>query len=269
MTIVLDENAWAEEAIRYRVLGNKPSETMRRVARYYLDKSYSKKDVRKMLDIFLLQCDPSASLPKWSESLDKSMRYALDRPAIKIDRIDITCSEMFKISELKNVQERRLAFTLLCLAKYWHAVNPASNYWVNNEDSAIMRMANVNTSLRRQSQMFHNLNEAGLIQFSKKVDNTSVRVCFVDENDDIGVAASVTDFEDLGHQYMLYCGDTNYFWCKQCGAAVRRTRVDTRDGTPKSGRPQSYCKRCATDIRIQRRVNATMSAAAADLSPHQ
>ena len=64
MSIVLNEHDWAEEMIRARSLGSKPYETFCRVARYYIDKDYSKKDVRQILDAFLLQCDPIASLPK-------------------------------------------------------------------------------------------------------------------------------------------------------------------------------------------------------------
>ena len=35
MSIVLKENDWAEKMIQSKSLGKKPSETLRRVARYY------------------------------------------------------------------------------------------------------------------------------------------------------------------------------------------------------------------------------------------
>ena len=64
-----------------------------------------------------------------------------------------------------------------------------------------MRMANINTSIKRQSLMYYNLNAAGLIQFSKKVDNTNVKVCFMAPGD---VVMSITDFRNLGYQYLKY-----------------------------------------------------------------
>ena len=70
MTIVLNEHEWAEEMITSRSLGKKPYETLCRVARYYLDNGIPKKEVRRMLDTFLIQCDPTASLPRWANSLD-------------------------------------------------------------------------------------------------------------------------------------------------------------------------------------------------------
>ena len=94
MSIVLNEHDWAEEMIRSRSLGKKPSETLCRVARYYIDKEYSKKDVRKILDAFLLQCDPVASLPKWANTIDYALARALKYEAIQIDKIDITDAEL-------------------------------------------------------------------------------------------------------------------------------------------------------------------------------
>ena len=71
MSIVLKENDWAEKMIQSKSLGKKPSETLRRVARYYIDNGYTKKkELRQKLDIFLLQCDPVASLPKWDAALE-------------------------------------------------------------------------------------------------------------------------------------------------------------------------------------------------------
>ena len=77
MTIVLNEHEWARDMIESRSLGAKPFETLSRVAKYYIDKDYSKKGVRGMLDTFLLQCEPTASLPKWSETLDYAVARAL------------------------------------------------------------------------------------------------------------------------------------------------------------------------------------------------
>ena len=202
MTIVLNEREWAEEMITSRSLGKKPFETMCRVARYYLDNGMQKREVRRILDTFLLQCDPSASLPKWSGVLDAALARAMKYQSIHIDSIDITRPEMERINTITGKQARRLAFTLLCLAKYWDIVTGKSDGWVNSKDSDIMRMANINTSIKRQSLMYHNLNEAGMIQFSKRVDNTNVRVCFMEPGE---IVLRITDFRNLGYQYMMYC----------------------------------------------------------------
>lgn len=250
MMIVLNEIEWAEEAIANKALGKKPMETISRVAKYYIYKGYSKSETRKMLDIFLLQCDPSASLPKWSSALDFATNRAVKYQPIIIDHIDITVTEMAIIDSIKGKQARRLAFTLLCLAKYWDAVNPNCDHWVNNKDSDIMNLANINTSIKRQSIMYHDLNELGLVQFSKKVDNTNVRVCFIDRSDLSDVYMKITDFRNLGYQYLMAHGEP-YFECQSCG-------VVSKIPNPGKGNNIKYCNECATAILTQQKVNSAM-----------
>ena len=248
MTIVLNENDWAEEMITSRSLGKKPFETLCRVARYYLDNNIPKREVRGMLDSFLIQCEPTASLPKWSGALDSALSWAMKRESINLEYIEITKPEMAKIDALAGKQLRRLAFTLLCLSKYWNIVSGRNDGWVNSKDSDIMRMANINTSIKRQSLMFHNLNEAGMIQFSRKVDNTSVKVCFAEDGE---TAVRITDFRNLGYQYIRYHGGP-YFECENCGIITRIEKTSVR------GPKQKYCKECAAQIAIRQNIRSVM-----------
>lgn len=247
MSIVLKEHEWAENMIRSKSLGKKPSETLSRVARYYIDKGYNKKDTRNFLDTFLIQCEPTSSLPKWSDALDYALSRALRYEAIDIEGIDITKPEMDKIDALEGKQIKRLAFTLLCLAKYWKIILPLGDYWVNNKDNEIMAMANINTSIKRQGAMYWSLRECGMIQFSKKVDNTNVRVCFVEDGETV---IRITDFRNLGYQYLKYHGEP-YFECENCG-------LTTKINEPNRGRRQKYCRDCAVAINTQQRVNSVM-----------
>lgn len=245
--IILNEHEWADEMINTRSLGKKPFETLSRVAKYYIDKDYSKREVRDLLDTFLIQCDPAASLPKWSDTLDAALCRALKYDAVNIQYIPITDTELHAIESVNGRQAQRLAFTLLCLAKYWNHINPLSDYWVNNKDSDIMRMANINTSIKRQSLLYFNLNEAGMIQFSKKIDNTNVRVKFAKQGDTV---LKISDFRNLGYQYLKYLGEP-YFECENCG-------ITTKFADPVKGKKQKYCKDCAVEIRTKQNVNSVM-----------
>ena len=249
MSIVLNEHYYAEQAIQTRSLGKKPSETLSRVARYYIDScdSANKKTIRSKLDLFLLQCDSTASIPKWSKMLDFATDWAFKHEAIQIDSIIITKPEMDKIDSLDGKQIRRLAFVLLCLSKYWNIVNSQNDNWVNSKDNEIMAFANINTSIRRQCAMYATLRDTGLIQFSKKVDNTNVRVCFAEDGD---VAMTITDLRNLGYQYLKYHGEP-YFECTNCGITVK---IDE----PARGRKQKYCKACAVEMKTKQNVKAVM-----------
>lgn len=257
MTIVLNEREWAEEMITSRSLGKKPYETLCRVARYYIDNGHSKKEVRRILESFMQQCDPSVSIPKWSEAIDHAIAHAMKYKAIQVDGVDITKGEMERIESVGGKQIQRLAFTLLCLAKYWDAVSGKDTGWVNSKDCDIMRMANINTSIRRQSLMYHNLNAAGLIQFSGRVDNTNVRVCFIEDGEPL---LHITDFRNLGYQYMMYHG-APYFVCANCGIT---TKIDK---TARRGPKQKYCHECALQVMVQQNVNSVMRGRERKLKP--
>lgn len=250
MTIVLNEYDWAKGMIDQGSLGDSPFETLCRVAKYYMTNGYRGKDLKILLSSFLSKCDPFVSVPKWDNTLNVAISRAQKYSIVMIDEIIITKSEIEKIRSLNAKQTERLAFTLLCLSKYYDHVNPNADHWVNTPDGDIMRMANIRTSVRRQSAMYHAMNQLGLIQFSKKVDNINVRVCFA--NDDDECAIRVTDMRNLGYQYMLGIGEQGYMVCQNCG-------VTSRHNIKATGRRPKYCDSCAAEIKIRQNVESVMT----------
>ena len=256
MSIILNEYEWAEKAIRDHDLGSKPLETLSRVARYYHENQCSKKEIRDKLEAFLLQCDPRASTVKWSGSLDWAMRRVGKYPLIQMDSVDITTPELERIEKLGGKQIRRLAFTLLCVGKYWDNVSEKNNHWVNSEDREIIRMANISTSIRRQCAMYKDLLDFGLIRFSKKVDNLNVQLLFITPGE---VAMRIRDFRNLGYQYMRQY-ESGYYECESCGITAK---VPEKSGksvvtqrTPQRGGQWKYCPDCAAKIRALQNVEA-------------
>lgn len=249
MSIVMNENEWARDMILRRDLGKNSFETLTRVARYYLESGFDKREVRKLLDAFVIQCDPEASLPLYSGMLDDALKRAMKRPSINVETIPVTEKELEAIATSDQRQSRRLAFTLLVLAKYLDQFKPNNDHWVGIKDSDIMKMANISTSIKRQSSMYNHLNKLGLVQFSKQVDNISTRVTFVDDGEPVLL---ITDLRNLGYQYLKYCGEDQYFVCENCGITEKRRTVH--------GRAQKYCIDCATKIRTKQNVDAVMAA---------
>lgn len=247
MSIVLNEYEWAERMISNHELGKKPIETLNRVAKYYLENRYSKREIRKLLDTFLTQCDPSVSLVHWSDTLDKVAKNVGKFPLIRLDGVNITHKELERIETLAGKQVRRLAFTLLCVAKYWDAVSESNNHWVNSPDKEIMQMANINTSIKRQSLMFSELRDAGFIKFSKKIDNLNVQVLFIEPGE---TAIHIQDFRNIGYQYLKYYG-APYFDCVNCGITVKIQE-------PARGRRQKYCPSCAVELHTKQKVDSVM-----------
>lgn len=247
MSIILKENEWAEEKITSNDLGRNSVETLRRVGRYYLDKGFSKAQTYNKLNEFYIQCNPKSSLSVRETKIDLAMKYAIKYPAVNIESIDITDTELKKIDALSGRQIQRLAFTLLCLSKYWLAINKGSDGWVQDKDNQIMLLANINTSIKRQGLLYWKLRESGMIQFSKVVDNTNIKVLFAEEGETV---LRITDFRNLGYQYMMYKGEP-YFECQNCGLVTRYSNDGKAGG-------QKYCKECAYKQYIQHTVNSVM-----------
>lgn len=240
MEIVLNEKQWAEDAIAASSLGNKPSETIGRLARYYHEMGYKKGETFKMLEEFMIRCDPNINIVRWQPIIDGSIKHAWKGSLIQIDSIKITQGELDAIAKLQGVLRQRLMFTLVCLAKYGNAVNPRNNSWVNREMRDILALANIRTAVRRQSLLFNDLWREGYIGFSNIIDNINVNVKILDE---VGSPVMrIDDFRNLGNQYMQHIGD-GYMECQHCGLIIKRN----------SSR-QKYCKDCSVDINIQKTV---------------
>lgn len=236
--IVLNEKQWVEDAINTSELGNKPSETLGRLARYYHEMGYKKNEVHKKLEEFMIRCDPNTNIVRWQSVIDNSIKYAWKSSLIMIEPIPITSGEMKLISKLPGVLLQRLMFTLVCLAKYGNAVKPSNNCWVNRDVREILALANIKVTVKRQSLLFNDLWRNEYIGFSNIIDNINVNVKILDDTED--VVMRVDDFRNLGNQYMKYIGE-DYMTCQHCGLVVKRNSPN-----------QKYCRDCAVDINIQK-----------------
>ncbi len=245
MAIILNEREYAENIIETKDLGKSPVDSLSKVARYYLQcNGYRKSEVRRKIEELLIASNPGVILVKWSDTLDKIAKNADKYKLIEIDGIPITQAEVDAIKKLGKRQDERLAFSLLCVAKYWDRVSDDNNHWVNTNDGDLMRMANVSTTAARQNQMVHRLVSANMIQLSKRVDNLNMQVMYI--NDDSPVVVKIYDYRNLGNQYLMLRGD-RYFMCENCGICVKR-----------NSNSQKYCKQCATEFYIKKSVESVM-----------
>ena len=105
--------------------------------------------------------------------------------------------------------------------------------------------------------MYRSLRDNGLIQFSKRIDNTNVRVCFQDEDSE--TALDVTDFRNLGFQYLMYHGGP-FVVCQNCGLVMRKNYASRilSDGRPSPGTARRYCPDCLMQMTTAEKVNSVM-----------
>lgn len=235
--IVLSEKLRAQEAIENSSFGGDPKHVLMYVAKYYCSLGYNCKDMRRLLEDFVLRCEPSTNVFRWNSAISWCVANADKYPLIDIDGVKVTSKEIGEVKKAGGVLLQRLLFTLICLAKYGNAVNPNNKNWVNTPPRDIFSLADIKVNLNRQSLMINDLWKKGCLEYSRIVDNINLNVKVIDE-DPKDEALFVTDFRSLGNQYMKFIGN-DYMECQNCGIVVKRT----------SNR-QKYCPSCAAKIQI-------------------
>lgn len=248
MVISLNEHADAEKYLSDFTIGKDIFNRLKVIARFYLDSGYNESQVNQKLRDYISQCGDNPSLNYWTNMTENAIKKAKKSPAVLIDYIYISSSEINTITKLESTQLRRLAFTLLCLAKYRDITVENNDHWVSFEDKDIMRLANIKTSLKRQAMLFSRLEESGYLSFPNKVDSISMKVEFIDNKDN---ELEVTNYKDLGYQLLKYLGEP-YFECCNCGAVVKLKPVANRRKPPK------YCDECAARIKTKRSIESVM-----------
>lgn len=148
---------------------------------------------------------------------EKSDKYKL----CECDGVWITKNEIDTIKSIQDNVLERLAFSLLCIAKFLNVRNEKNNDWVNFDDSEIFKAANISISAFNKGIKLNMLRELRLIEYAKRIDNLNIHVLFVEKDDDEKVLF-INDFRNLGNEWRLYCGE-NYIRCTDCGKLIRKT----------------------------------------------
>lgn len=239
--VILNEKQYAQKCIADNDIGEKPYRTLSILAKYYyFSCGYKKKQIRDLLIEFLARnyIEYTSSKRFWEESIDKIVSKVNKQTLYEISGVKITKSEIQKIQSLNNQLLEKLLFTMLCVAKYYHLKNEKNNGWVNLPDKDVIELANVNYLLKRAKSKFNlcinQLFVAGLLDLPLRCDNLNYRVTFISDDSDDEEELFVSDFRNLGYEYLLYCGE-NYIRCAKCGVLTKGTHNKRR----------KYCSKCA------------------------
>jgi len=215
-------------------LGPRPRYTLGVYARYLGQAGIGRVEIHRKLEEFLLRCDPSVNLLGWQDTINTVMRYAAGKRLVSIDGIAITKEEIAWIGKAGGETRRKLLFTMVCLARYYGILNEQNNGWINTEIADLFQLANIQVSRKRQGMFINLLREDGYVTLGKRVNSNNIKVlnpCGVSE-----VAIVITDFRNLGNQYMNFMGG-GYVMCAECGIMIRKTNNRRR-----------YCPACAEKI---------------------
>lgn len=232
--IVLNELEYAEKCISENIVEKKPFSTLNILAKYYYHHvGKNEKEVAELLKDFAKKNCEGYSKNKymWDNNIVKMVEVAIQYPLHQIKGVWITSKELTTIRNIHNKVLERLAFTILCLAKYNVEKNPKSDGWINYESKEIFNLARISAGIEEREIKFHELYKLNLIEFAKRIDNLGIKVNFIDNESDNELF--ISDFRELGYEYLLYRGE-NFIRCGECGILVRGNKARTK----------RYCANC-------------------------
>ena len=232
----MNERRRAEDILSSVQETTNPIHNVYLLSRYYYAQGMRQKEVLEKIEDYLRQF-PFLVLPKWQQTVDKIVAKAKGKGLIEIEYVGITEKELAEIAKLRKESLKKLAFTLLCIAKYFNTIRPENSSWVNTPDKDVFRMADIRTlDSKRQQKLIRELHLLGLVGYSKVVDNVNLRVLFVDT--ETGPVLRIYQFDDLGYQYLECIGDPSIVHCKCCGKLIKKTSCR-----------KDYCDECAVEAR--------------------
>ena len=138
-----------------------------------------------MLFDFLKRNYPRYELEEtyWINTVEKISSNAGKYPLTEIPGVRITESEMLTITSIHNKVLERLAFTMLCLAKFWNAKKPNNNGWVNADSKELFQYARISSKAIDREIRIGQLQDMGLLEFPKRNGNMNCRVTFINDDD--------------------------------------------------------------------------------------
>ena len=245
---ILNEKLYAEDVIKKRTLGENTYVTIKILAKYYYSMGYKHKEIVRLIEDFMIKCDPVANMVYWRDEIEKQVKASKNKRLIMLDGIHITESEMNKVKNLDGVLSQRLMFTMLCVAKYFNAVRDANNNWLNITDRDLFALANIMVTNKRKALMVNDLWQKEYVGYSRVIDNTNLNIKIVD--DDSPDEIVITDFRNIGNQYRRYCGE-KYIACQECGIVIKSNAA-----------AHKYCDSCAVDVHTKQKKESRENSAA-------
>lgn len=245
MNIILSEKKCAEYCLLTGKIIEKPKYSLKILASYfYYELGYNKRRIEIELMDFLERSSKKyrENIRYWVPIVETLAKNADQYILYEVGGVWITKKELSVISEIRGKQVRKVAFVLLCLAKFGNARNEENCNWVNFGYPEIFKMARYNCKHDERCWTLHKLYESGLIGLAAKLTNTSLQVKFVDE--DAGYNDSdifIDDFRELGYRYQMISGDNNIIACADCGVLIPRGPMGNR----------KYCDECSGRVPVQ------------------
>ena len=216
-----------------------PTNTIRKLARYnfYVNGYTKSKNYIAIVD-YMSKNFTDFSEIIYQKSIDGCIRDVDKTPFKNIECVKITKSELDKISSLDDIKKQKLAFVLLCTAKYRDQYNPNNCHKTDISATDLYKMARVVLPKDQRNIYLHFLVQDGLIEPHNNSKTKNKKLLFVseDNNDEVILELKEIDFKELAYVYMFWKNNgVGFTKCQKCGRTIKQSKT----------KPRKYCETCA------------------------
>lgn len=226
--IIFDEKQHAEKMLKKGFLTkHKNVFELYILAKYYYSIELTPEQVKENIVSYCEKYIEHFNIDEWYKIINKVIKSTSNTKLKTNIKVEIKKSEMDTIDNIKKENERKVAFSLLVLYKYYGH----KKFEVSIED--LYRLSKLNLSSQSKLKILQSLTSSGLIDINMGGKRW---VTFAEKSGEAVLA--ISDFEDFIYEYFNYFGDSNFLSCHSCLKAIKVTN-----------NKKKYCKRCAEKIK--------------------
>lgn len=197
------------------------------LAKYFKENGLDEKDNKQSILEVLRENDVEFEQQYLYKMMDEiiSSTYKNDKKLISLNEVPITKKEWETIRALEDKHKEKLLFTLLVNVKTYGLLKGKHNVWYNGTRSSLFSEAKVSgkfRNIREQMSVLREFYLMGIIEKSKSTRQFSLKINFVDYNDE-DIAFFVTNFDDVTYHYRKETGE-NVGLCKCCGKVFKKPK---------------------------------------------
>lgn len=243
MKIVLNEQELINNSILDKTLDEKNYGIILRVlAKHYFSIGMDQQQVKDSLVSHIRERVKQYIHKEWNNRVDYAVKSVkkYGHELVDVREVIVTMNELNVLRSINDNDLEKIAFVYLVYSKIFNQIKKTNDNWVNIKIKEILIDAKINKgykSTREQQRALRILNELGILRSSRKVDNTSERVCF--NNEESEPAIRINDFRDYVLEYLKWKGES-IGKCDECGILIQ----------VKSNR-KMYCSDCSKKKEIE------------------
>ena len=235
MKIILNEKEILDKSLEQGYIDNKPSITIKLLAKHFFSIGQNKNQVIDSIDNFMEKYQKNYNFMDWQKVIKRIVNKTSKLESfefVNITSVEIYQEELEEIKKIDNLRLEKLAFVLLVYSKIYNQMNKNEKNWVNSSIGDIFSDTKMAVSKKNQCLMINKLSDMKLLEVSKKVDCTNIKVLFTKYEGNKKI--DITDFRDFIYEYLRWNGEKiGVCEGENCGRLIKITN-----------NRQKYCPIC-------------------------